>query len=101
MTSISPAAARGLADLADRHARLERLDHRDAGDPVLAVAVEQVAVDVLPPGGLHVDVDVGQLVAVGVHEPLEHEVVRDGVDVGDPQRVGDDAARPPSRGRPP
>jgi len=39
----------GLADLANGHAGLEGLHHAHAGDAVLAVAVEQITVDVGAP----------------------------------------------------
>ena len=53
---------------------------------MLAVAGDDQVVDVLAPVGLDVEVDVGQLVAVGVHEALERQPVRDRIDVADPQR---------------
>jgi hypothetical protein len=88
-----------LADLADRHPGLEGLDHRDAGGALLAEPCHHEVVDVLAAVGLDVEVDVGQLVAVGVHEPFEREVVRDRVHVADAEREADQAprGRPPTR----
>ena len=63
-----------------------RIDHRDTAGPLVAVAREHHVVDVLAAGGLDVDVDVRQLVAHGVQEALEREVVPERVDVGDPSR---------------
>ena len=66
--------------------------HRDAADPVGAEALEDGVVDLHPPGGLHVDVDVGQLVAQRGEEALHQQAVADRVDVGDAEQVGDQAA---------
>ena len=85
--------AERLADLADRRARPVRVDHGDARRAVVAVAREHHVVDVLAPRRLHVDVDVGRLVAHRVHEPLERQVVADRVDVGDAGEVADERAR--------
>ena len=49
-------------------------------------------VDVLASSRLHVDVDVGQLVAHRVHEPLEREVVTERIDVGDAGQIADERA---------
>ena len=82
-----------LADLADRRARPVGVDHRDAGGALMAVAREDHVVDVLAPGRLHVDVDVGQLLAHRVQEPLERQVVPQRVDVGDAGDVAHERAR--------
>ena len=76
-----------LADLADRRARAVRVDHGDAGGALFAVAGQDHVVDVLAPGRFDVDVDVGQILAHRVHEPLERQVVAQGVDVGDAGEV--------------
>ena len=106
-----------FADLADRAARAVRIDHRDARDAyafgVLSRAApspgrrslgrslrsrrlevgEDVCVNLLAARALDVEVDVGQLVrAVRVHEPLEDEVVLDGVDLADVHQVADERA---------
>ena len=54
-----------------------------AGGAVLPVAAQDPVVDLLPTGRLHVDVDVGEVVADRVDEPLEQEAVMDRVDLGD------------------
>ena len=60
---------------------------------------EDHVVDVLAPRRLDVDVDVGQLVAHRVEEPLERQVVAQRVDVGDAGQVADERAggRAPAR----
>ena len=82
--------AERLAHLADGAARAVRVDHRHAGAPVVAVAGQDHVVDVLAPGRLHVDVDVGELVALRVDEPFEQQPVADRVHVGDPGQVADE-----------
>jgi len=78
--------AEHLADLADGHLGLEGLHHRDTRRAVFTEPGHHQVVDVLAAMGLDVQVDVGQLVAVGVHEPFEGEPVRHRVHVADPQR---------------
>jgi hypothetical protein len=91
--------AQGLADLAYGAARAVRVDHGHARAPVPPVALQDHVVDLLAPRGLHVDVYVGQVLAEGIHEPLEHQAVVDGVDLGDTGQVADQRARSrPSRG---
>ena len=91
--------AEGLAHLADRRARAVGVDHRHAPGALFAVAAEDHVVDVLAPGGLHVDVDVGQVLAHRIHEPLERQVVAERVDVGDAGQVAHERAggRSPAR----
>ena len=84
-------AERG-ADVADGVPHPVGVHHRDAADPVGAEAVDDRVVDLHPPGGLHVDVDVGQLVAQRGEEALHQQPVAERVDVGDAQQVGDQAA---------
>ena len=89
-----------LADLADRAARAVRIDHRDARDPFRLEVGEDVCVNLLAARALDVEVDVGQLGRpVRVHEPLEDEVVLDGVDLADVHQVADERAgrRPAAR----
>ena len=90
-----------LADLADRRARAVGVDHRDAARPLVAVTGQDHVVDVLAPGGLDVDVDVGQVLAHRVHEPFERQVVTQRVDVGDAGEVAHERAggAAPARGR--
>src|SRR5207253_4219378 len=79
--------AERLAHLPDGPAGPVGVDHVHAGAPVLAVAGQDGAVHVLPSSRLHVDVDVGQLVAVRVDEPFEQQAVPHRVHVGDPGQV--------------
>ena len=72
-----------FAHLADRRARPVGVDHRDARGALGAVTAQDHVVDVFAPGGFDVDVDVGQVLAHRVHEPLERQVVAQRVDVGD------------------
>jgi hypothetical protein len=59
----------------------------DVSDHVAALALVEI------------DVDVGHGDALGIEEALEHQVVREGIQLGDTQRVGDDRPRraPPPR----
>ena len=81
------------ADVTDRVAHLVGLHHRHARAALGAVAVEDRLVDLQPPRGLHVEVDVGQRGAQRREEPLHQQVVPDRVDPGDPEQVVDQAAR--------
>ena len=89
-----------LAHLADRRARAVGVDHRDASRPLGAVTGQDHVVDVFAPGGLDVDVDVGQVLAHRVHEPFERQVVTQRVDVGDAGEVAHERAggAAPARG---
>ena len=95
----------GLGDAVAHHVRLAqhpggvahgrpRLDGRerdDLGHPVVPVPLRRVAHDVGPVALVEVHVDVGHLLAAGVQEALEEQVVPDGVEVHDAQAVGDAA----------
>jgi len=63
------------------------------GDPVVAVPVGHVPDDVTAPAFIEVDVDVGHGHALGIEEPLEHQPVVEGIEVGDAQGVGHQAPR--------
>ena len=84
--------AEGGADVTDRVADPVGVHHRDGDAPLAAEAVEDRAVDLLAPGGLHVDVDVGQRGAQRRQEPLHQQAVADRVDPGDAEQVVDQAA---------
>ena len=77
--------------------RAERDDLRDVG---AAVLVRDVLDDFSAAALAEVDVDVGQRHALRVQEALEDEVVLNRIDVGDPQAIGDEAARRRSAPRP-
>ncbi len=87
--------------VADRVARLDRAERDDLGDVIAAVALGGVADHLVPVAGVEVHVDVGHRDAARVEEALEQQVVLDGVEVGDPQGVGDGAPgrRPAARDR--
>ncbi len=67
----------------------------DHGDAVVAVLVADVADHLAATTLVEVDVEVGHRDAFGVEEPLEQQAVHQGVQVGDPERVGHD--RPGAR----
>ncbi len=72
---------------------LELREGRDLPHAVLAVLVLHVRDDLVAPVHAEVDVEVGHAHALGVQEALEQQVVRDGIEVGDPHRVRHDRAR--------
>ena len=59
--------------------------HRHQAHAGTAVALKDGAVDLVAPGRLHVDVDVGQCLALVAQEALKQQVVLEGVDVADAQ----------------
>ena len=65
----------------------------DLRDPVAAVFLLDVVDDAIPAGDGEVDVHVGHGLAARVEEALEQEVVPNGVDVRDLERVGGDGSR--------
>ena len=79
--------------VADRRPGLDRRERDDLGDVVRAVALGRVADHLAAAALVEVHVDVGHLLAAGVEETLEEQVVTDRVEVDDPQAVGDAAAR--------
>ena len=87
------------ADVADGGLGEQRAEGDDLGDAVAAVAFLDVGDHLLAAVHAEVDVEVGHRDAVGVEEPLEEEAVAQRVEVGDGQRVGDEASRRRSRGR--
>ena len=79
-----------LADLPDRHPRLEGDHIADHPRPLPAVLVVDVLDHLLAVLGREIDVDVRHARHVLVQEALEQQVVRDGIDPGDAEHVGDD-----------
>ncbi len=79
-----------LADLADRHARLERDDVADHPGPLPAVLVVDILDHLLAVLGGEIDIDVGRARHLLVQEAFEEEVVLDRVDAGDAEHVRDD-----------
>ena len=64
----------------------------DLGHMVCAVLAVDVVDDLLPPLVAEIHVEIGHTDAFGVQKALENQVVADGVDVGDADAVGRDAA---------
>ena len=79
--------AQGCADVADAVPRAVGVHHRHAGAALAAVPAQDLLVHLHPPGGLDVDVDVGQLVAQRRQEPLHQQPVADRVHVADAEQV--------------
>ena len=82
-----------LADLPDRHPRLERDHVADHPGPLPAVLLVDVLDHLLAVLGREIDVDVRRARHLLVQEALEKEVVLDRVDAGYAQHVGDDRVR--------
>ena len=76
----------------DRRLGLDRAVGDDLRDPVVAPLLGDVPDHVTPPAFVEVDVDVRHGDAFRVQEPLEDQPVLQRVQVGDAQRVGDQAA---------
>ena len=81
--------ARGVAR---RRAREHLAEGDDLRDRLAAVLADDVLHHALAAAHGEVDVDIRHRHALGVEEALEEQVVAQRVDVGDPQRVGDDRA---------
>ena len=64
--------------------------HRDARHALGAVTLEDLGVDLGPACRLDVDVDIGQRLTQGRQEPLEQQVVPQGVYPRDAQQVRDE-----------
>ena len=71
----------------------------DLRNSVSAILLFDVADDLVPPLHAEVHVDVWHALAARVEEPLEEQLVTNGIDVGDLERVGHQAAgrRAPAR----
>ena len=59
---------------------------------VLAVLLDHVLEDFIAPVHAEVDVDIRHADTFGVQEPFEQEVVRQGIEVRDPETVGNEAS---------
>ena len=64
----------------------------DLAHGLLAILLHHVPDDLVTPGVGEVDVEVGHAHPLGVEEALEEQIVLHGVDAGDAQRVGHEAA---------
>ena len=80
------------AGVADGGAGGHRREGDDLRDAVAAVLLGHVVDHALAAGDGEVDVHVGHLLAAGIEEALEEQVVADRVEVGDLEAVGDEAA---------
>jgi len=89
--------ARGVAR---GRAREHLAEGDDLGHVVGAVLLGHVADHALATADREVDVDVGHRHPLGVEEALEQQVVAQGIDVGDPQRVGHERPRRRAPARP-
>ena len=100
---LSLREAERLAHLPDGPPGPVGVHHGHAGAAVVAVPGEDRVVHLLPAGRFHVDVDVRQLVAERIDEPLEQQPVADRVHVGDAGQVAHQRSgrRPPARGADP
>ena len=77
---LAVAQAQDAADVPDGGAREHRAEGDDLGDVVRAVLAGDVVDDLVPAAVLEVHVDVRHRHAVRVEEPLERQLVVDGVD---------------------
>ncbi len=90
---LAVAHAQDPADVAQGGPGEHGAEGDDLGHVVRAVLAGDVGDDLVAAAVLEVDVDVGHRHAVGVEEALEGQLVADGVDRRDAQRVGHDRAR--------
>ena len=81
--------AHALAHLRHHAPRLEGADVADAGDVRLPISIRQIAEHLLALGVAEIDVDVGQVLARQIDEPLEQQAVLKRIDFGDAQQVAD------------
>ena len=86
------------ADVADGMPDPVRVEHRHAGDPPTAEALQDHLVHLGAALGLHVEIDVGQAPAVDGQEPLHQQAELERLDPGDAEHVVDQAPRPGTAG---
>ncbi len=84
--------AHGAGHVLDDALGLQLVEGGDLPDAVLAVAIGDVGDDLVAPVHAEIDVEVGHAHALRVEEALEEQVVREGIEVGDPHRVRDQGA---------
>ncbi len=87
-------------DVADHHLGAERAVGDDVGHAGVAVLAPHVVDHLAAPAHAKVDVEVGRGNPLGVEEALEEQLEADRIEVGDPQQIGDQAARPGAAPRP-
>ncbi|KPQ09879.1 MAG: hypothetical protein HLUCCA09_02175 [Rhodobacteraceae bacterium HLUCCA09] len=73
--------------------RQERAEGDDLRHLLAAVAALYIVDHLLPPVHAEVDVEIGHRHPLGVQEALEEQVVTQWIEVGNRQRIGDEAAR--------
>ena len=84
--------AQGRTDVAYGVPHPVGVHHRDADAAVTPETVEDRLVDLAPPSGLDVDVDVGEGLTQGGEEALHEQAVAQGLDAGHPEHVQHQAA---------
>ena len=85
---LAVAVAEHAAGVAHHRAGEQLAEGADAGHRRRAVLLRDVLHHAVAAGDREVGVDVGHALAPGVEEALEEQVVRERVEVDDPQRVG-------------
>ena len=89
--------AERLADITHRPAGAVSLDDGGQGRTIAAIGLVDPLDDFFAAFMLEIDIDIGRLLALARHEPLEQQFVADRIDAGD----AEDEAHAAIRGRPP
>ena len=97
---LGKAHAQGPAHVAHHALGLHGAEGGDLRHAVLAVGIDHVLDDFHAAAFAEVHINIGQAHAFGIEEALEQQVVGDGVEVGDAQRPGHEAARRRTAARP-
>jgi hypothetical protein len=103
---LADAVAEGVAhvqhapDVADRRARRHGAEGGDLAHRVLAVLALDVVDDAVAVGLAEVDVEVGHRHPLGVQEAFEQQLILQGIEVGDLQRIGHQRSRARATPRP-
>jgi hypothetical protein len=63
-------------------------DCGDSGDMILAIFVDEVVADIVAAFGFKIDVNIGVFGAIGGEEPLEVEVMGEGIDAAESEAEG-------------
>ena len=78
----------------------ERPERDDLGHVIRSVFIDDIIEDFSPAVHAEVHVDIGERHPFGVQEPLEQQRVDEWIEIGDAQRIGDQAAGGGSSARP-
>ena len=103
---LADAVAEGVAhvqhtpDVADRRARRHGAEGGDLAHRVLAVLALDVVDHAVAVGLAKVDVEVGHRHSLGVQEAFEQQLILQGIEVGDLQRIGHQRSRARATPRP-